>query len=59
MSVQSKPRFERRRVKGMRDRMESYCKICGNFIAASNNRAKLMIAEKAHICAKAKPAKKL
>jgi hypothetical protein len=45
-----KPRFERRPVHGRAPRMLSYCRACGEFIAASDKPKNLRIAEKAHIC---------
>jgi hypothetical protein len=45
-----KPQFEHRPVKGLKDRIVSYCNACKDFIAASNNRKALKIAEKAHRC---------
>jgi hypothetical protein len=55
MSPQSpKPRFERRPVRGMPPRVASYCLLCGEFVAASDKRKMLKIAEKAHVCPNAK-----
>jgi hypothetical protein len=45
-----KPQFEHRPVKGLKDRIVSFCNACKDFIAASNNRKALKIAEKAHRC---------
>jgi hypothetical protein len=45
-----KPRFEHRPVKGMRERIESYCAVCKKFVCASDKTRVLRIAEKAHVC---------
>lgn len=45
-----KPRFEHRPVKGMPQRIESYCVHCQQFVAASGSLKILRIAEKAHVC---------
>lgn len=47
-----KPRFRRQHVRGMPERVESYCMRCGQFVAASDKPGYLKIAEKAHICPK-------
>ena len=49
-SKSPKPRFEHRCIKGMTDRIESYCQACRQFVAAASNPTALRIAEKAHIC---------
>jgi hypothetical protein len=49
-SQTSKPRFKQQPVRGMPQRVESYCLNCGRFIAASDKPGSLKIAEKAHAC---------
>lgn len=51
MSTQtSKPRFKHNPVRGMPERVESFCLRCGQFVGASDNPRSLKIAEKAHLC---------
>lgn len=45
-----KPRFQHRPVRGMKERVESYCTLCKKFVAASDKAEALRIAEKAHVC---------
>lgn len=49
-----KPRFKHQPVRGMPERVESYCMLCGQFIAASDKPGTLRIADTAHICPKRK-----
>jgi hypothetical protein len=52
-----KPRYMHRPVRGMPERMESYCMRCQQFVAASDKPKTLRIAEKAHICPERNPQK--
>jgi len=47
-----KPRFKHRTVRGMPQRVESYCTRCEQFVGASDKPQALKIAEKAHACVK-------
>jgi len=51
-SASPKPRFDRRPVKGMIERVASYCMKCKLFVAASDKSEALKVAENAHICKK-------
>jgi hypothetical protein len=53
-----KPRFKHRHVRGMPQRVESYCGRCEQFVAASDKPHPLKIAEKAHVCVKIETLKK-
>jgi hypothetical protein len=55
MKLPKPPRFERRPVRGMPSRKESYCLLCLEFVAASDKPKVLKIAEKAHICPQRQP----
>ena len=60
MSTQtSKPRFKHNPVRGMPERVESFCLRCGQFVGASDNPRSLKIAEKAHLCPESKGLKGL
>ena len=47
-----KTRFKHHPIRGMPERVESFCLRCGQFVAASDNHGSLKIAEKAHVCPK-------
>jgi len=47
-------RFEHKPIRGMSSRMQLYCKLCKEFVAASDKPQILKIAENAHICPKLK-----
>ncbi|HEY4677704.1 MAG TPA: hypothetical protein VIJ01_11105 [Candidatus Angelobacter sp.] len=49
-----KPRFQHHPLRGMPERVESFCLRCRQFVAASDNPVSLKIAEKAHVCPKSK-----
>ena len=53
-----KPRFKHRTVRGMPERVESYCVRCEQFVGASDKPHLLKIAENAHACVKIEILKK-
>lgn len=53
-----KPRFKHQHVRGMPQRVESYCMRCEQFVAASDKPQPLKIAEQAHVCVKIESLKK-